>query len=55
MGLSDYLVQRDKFVANQYGALSFPCSCCAHAGGDAQDEPCRTCDHNVNAVRDDEE
>jgi hypothetical protein len=49
MGLTDYSVRRDKFEAAQSGGLAFPCSCCIHSVGEAQDEPCRTCDHNVNA------
>lgn len=53
MSLRDYTVRRDKFELNDFGPLSFPCSCCVHAGGEDSDEPCRTCDHNARSVPDD--
>jgi len=55
MSLKDYEVSRDKFelldTTNDY--LSFPCACCKHKVKDCNDEPCRTCDHNIMAVEED--
>lgn len=54
MSLRDYLVERDKFQhGHDYSIYGFPCCVCEHRQYDAQKEPCRTCDHNANAVKDD--
>ncbi len=50
-GLRDYDVNRDKFEADLYGTLVFPCCCCKYKHGSDDAEPCRTCDHNANAVK----
>jgi hypothetical protein len=56
MSLRDYVVTRDKFQLHDKGTvgleLSFPCCHCQHRNMRDTDEPCRTCDHNVNAVKD---
>lgn len=53
MGLSAYSVKRDKFEPEGGDlGLSFPCCVCLHRHGTDQVEPCRTCDHNINAVPD---
>jgi hypothetical protein len=51
MGLQDYVMQRDKFeFKNSTGnTFDFPCCVCANNRKDESEEPCRTCDHNVNA------
>ena len=55
MGLGDYSVNRDKF---EYGddfynrEFDFPCCVCKWNQCDCAGEPCRTCDHNVQAVDD---
>ena len=51
MPISDYVVQRDKFELNEFG---FPCHCCMHRSKPEYVEPCRTCDHNISAVPDDD-
>jgi hypothetical protein len=52
MSLRDYDVNRDKFEADEWGTMVFPCCACKHGKKRDTDEPCRTCDHNVNAVKD---
>jgi hypothetical protein len=56
MSLRDYVVTRDKFQLHDKGTvgleLSFPCCHCQHRNIRDTDEPCRTCDHNINAVHD---
>jgi hypothetical protein len=52
MSLRDYDVNRDKFEADEWGTMVFPCFACKHGKKRGWDEPCRTCDHNVNAVKD---
>lgn len=55
MGLIDYAVQRDKFQADGVtDGLDFPCGVCIHRHGTDMEEPCRTCDHNMRSVPDDE-
>ena len=55
MGLTDYAVQRDKFQAEEVtNGFDFPCGACIHRRGTDTDEPCRTCDHNMRSVPDDE-
>jgi hypothetical protein len=54
MSLKDYAVNRDKFEANERGPFSFPCEACKHWTKEQNVEPCRTCDHNCNAVKDDQ-
>lgn len=57
MALKDYGVARDKFEIPEHGLvgideqLCFPCCCCVHHYKTDSEEPCRTCDHNSNAVR----
>lgn len=50
MGLQEYIVRRDKFDPRQDLGYGFPCCACKHMTQSAKDEPCRTCDHNFNAV-----
>lgn len=54
MGLELHFANRDKFELEEPGVggyqLAFPCCVCAHREGSDKDEPCRTCDHNANAV-----
>lgn len=55
MGLLNYTVKRDKFEAEEItNGFDFPCGICVHRHGRDIDEPCRTCDHNLRAVQDDE-
>lgn len=55
MPISDYTVQRDKFELETgiRGILgfAFPCNVCRHNFHQDNEEPCRTCDHNANAVQ----
>jgi hypothetical protein len=55
MSLKDYAVNRDKFerLGNGSGSLTldFPCCVCFHRFRKDTEEPCRTCDHNCNAVK----
>lgn len=56
MSLQDYTVPRDKFTLATYRicggvGITFPCSACVHQLLPAYVEPCRTCDHNINAVK----
>lgn len=54
MGLIDYVVQRDKFQAEEVtNGFDFPCGVCIHRHCTDMDEPCRTCDHNMRSVPDD--
>jgi len=53
MGLQDYAVTRDRFEYGDYFykvEFDFPCCVCKWNQCDCADEPCRTCDHNVQAV-----
>jgi hypothetical protein len=60
VSLRDYAVARDKFALDARNGgpprfapeVAFPCCVCAHAEHTDSEEPCRTCDHNVNAVKD---
>ena len=57
MSLKDYAVNRDKFKVTPNGTqfkprYNFPCCCCINNDNDERSEPCRTCDHNSNAVKD---
>jgi len=54
MSLKDYAVNRDKFEYGlNYSMFGFPCCVCEHREGKAHNVAlCRTCDHNVNAVKD---
>ena len=56
MSLKDYAVNRDKFQLRKDGShalsLDFPCCHCSYCFKAETDEPCRTCDHNSNAVKD---
>ena len=57
MSLRDYAVARDNFCLDPLGyndpRFAFPCCVCRNKDKGDQEEPCRTCDHNVNAVKDD--
>lgn len=55
MSLEDYKVNRDKFVEakNDMTILCFPCYCCLCRNKTQDDEPCRTCGHNLLSVDDD--
>ena len=58
VGLRDYAKARDKFELDAKDGgeprfayeLAWPCCCCKHSECTDQEEPCRTCDHNVNVV-----
>lgn len=55
MSLRDYTKARDKFQlgdGQHFSGFDFPCCDCKHVRQSADMEPCRTCDHNVNAVDD---
>ena len=56
MSLDQYVVQRDKFSIATDGSvgwsLSFPCCSCQHQHKRDTEEPCQTCDHNANSIRD---
>ena len=56
MSLRDYAVARDNFCHDPMGynnpKFSFPCCVCRNTYKGDQEEPCRTCDHNVNAAKD---
>ena len=52
MILNDYVIEgRDKFEPEHRSlAFAFPCSACKYRNiEDDQDEPCVSCDHNLNA------
>ena len=57
LGLRAYAVVRDRFALAQdhnfNAALAFPCCVCAYNHYRDDVEPCRVCDHNVNAVNSD--
>jgi hypothetical protein len=55
MSLQDWTCASDKFEPEDEGLtrLAFPCCACKHNRKTDADEPCRTCDHNVNAVKPD--
>jgi hypothetical protein len=53
MSLEDYKVQRDKFEPETKSYFAFPCYCCIHRFKGDNEEPCRTCDHNITSVDDD--
>lgn len=53
MGLEAHIAHRDHFELDEPSggyALAFPCCCCQHRHRTDAEEPCRTCDHNANAV-----
>jgi hypothetical protein len=60
MSLKDYAVARDKFTRDSHDGgpprfadeVAFPCCVGANSEHTDDEEPCRTCDHNVNAVKD---
>jgi len=52
MSLQDYTVKRDKFEAKLDLVYGFPCNACKHIHKPCHDEPCQSCDHNVNAIDD---
>lgn len=52
MSIESYIVRRDNFEADTDSHLAFPCCVCVHRHGSDREEPCRTCDHNANAVAD---
>lgn len=54
MGIEEYKVVRDHFEARLDLGYGFPCCACKHIDQKAHEEPCRSCDHNVNAVREDD-
>lgn len=54
MSLWDYTVLRDKFELD-VSPGGFPCCACAWKNGAHDEEPCRTCDHNAAAVRDEKQ
>jgi len=59
MSLSDYVrpEPNDNFELEDEGhvvllnGFGFPCSKCRHRFKTDKEEPCRTCGHNVNAVK----
>ena len=53
MSLRDYVaIPRDKFELQELvtDGFDFPCGLCKHRHGTDRDEPCRTCDHNINSI-----
>lgn len=54
MALTDYSESNDCFkLDDEVGnGLSFPCCVCEFRHWTDKEEPCRSCDHNANAVRD---
>lgn len=57
MSLRDYVKPRDKFElgdGQHFSGFDFPCCDCKHVRQSADMEPCLTCDHNVNAVPEDD-
>ena len=59
MPLSDYEVTRDKFELDHDRdafkiGLGFPCNQCVNNYMDDSEDPCRACDHNINAVPEDD-
>lgn len=52
IGLKDYVVFRDHFDPDTDSTMAFPCCSCTHRHGLDTEDPCRTCDHNGNAVPD---
>lgn len=44
------VVARDKFEPDEEGHMAIPCCWCKHRHGSDTQEPCRTCDHNCNAI-----
>jgi hypothetical protein len=59
MSLKDYSVLRDNFCLHPLGfnnpRFSFPCCACRNQERKDHEEPCRSCDHNVNSVKDNTE
>lgn len=56
MSLDKYKVARDKFALDDTASVfCFPCCACLHRKRSEHDNPCRTCDHNRNAVPDEKE
>jgi hypothetical protein len=51
MRLQDYAVQRDHFEPDESPQFCFPCYACIHVSGAGDKEPCRSCDHNAAAAR----
>jgi len=51
MSLIEFSVPRDRFKLDEKTEIifSFPCCNCAHRIKDQNEEPCRSCDHNINA------
>ena len=50
MGLKEHEVERDKFEFDDEGpGFEFPCIVCKHRNVRDSEEPCMTCDHNLNA------
>ena len=49
------VVRRDKFEPENAGHFAEPCCWCVHRFGSDTAEPCRTCDHNANAIQDQDE
>lgn len=47
------IVPRDRFEPEiPRGGFDIPCCWCKHRHGSDDAGPCRTCDHNANAVED---
>ena len=55
MSLKDYSVASDNFQLHPKGRhhaeFAFPCCCCAYATAPDNFQPCASCDHNANSVR----
>lgn len=49
MPVSDYVVEHDKFECddNEF-PLCFPCCACKFRRGNDDEEPCISCQHNLN-------
>jgi hypothetical protein len=44
-------VNRDKFEPEETNGFAIPCCWCIHRWKSDREEPCKTCDHNCNAVQ----
>jgi hypothetical protein len=50
MGIEDYIVDNDKFEAENSLGLYFPCCVCVHKNKTCLEPPCKFCGHNLVSV-----
>jgi hypothetical protein len=54
MTIENFIVKRDSFEPDDtVGTLCFPCCACIYREKSHLDMPCRRCDHNAAADKDD--